>query len=103
MSKVKSFVYYIEYNDGNEEIMEKVELESEIDNNFDKFFNKILKIVKQYRLYDEPKKKINMTLFTTHHTFSPEEYIGHYRSLSKEVYGSNFLSDFDIDLITMFN
>ena len=99
MSKVKSFVYYIEYNDGNEEIMEQSELESQVDDIYDK----VIKIVKKYRLHSEPKKKINMTLYTVDHNSSAEEYIMHYRSLSKEIYGYNFLSDFDIELITMFN
>ena len=99
MSTVKSYIYYIEYNDGNEEIMEKSELESKVDDIYDK----VIKIVKKYRLNGESNKKICMTLYTVDHNSSAEEYIIHYRSMPKEKYGSNFLSDFDIELITMFN
>ena len=103
MSKVKSFMYYIEYKNGNQEIMDKYTLETEVDNNFDKFFKSVGKIEKKYRLHDGHRKKICMTLFTVDHTILPYDYIEHYRSLSKEVYGSDFLSDFDIEMITMFN
>jgi hypothetical protein len=99
MSKVKSFMYYIEYKDGEEDTMDEAMLESEVDNVFDK----ISKIVKHYRLHDDPKTKIRMTLYTADHTFSAEEYIEHYRSMPRDIYGTNFLSDFDIELITMFN
>jgi hypothetical protein len=99
MSKVKSFMYYIEYKDGEEDTMDEAMLESEVDNVFDK----ISKIVKHYRLHDDPKTKIRMTLYTADETFSAEEYIEHYRSMPRDIYGSDFLSDFDIELITMFN
>jgi hypothetical protein len=99
MSKVKSFMYYIEYNDGEDDTMDEITLGSEVDANFDK----ISKIVKHYRLHDDPKTKIRMTLYTTDHTFSAEEYIEHYRSMPRDIYGADFLSDFDIELITMFN
>ncbi len=103
MSKVKSFMYYIEYKNGNQEIMDKSTLETEVDNNFDDFFNKVSRIVKKYKLHDGYRKKICLTLFTVEYTFSPYEYIQHYRGLSKEVYGVDFISDFDIEMITMFN
>ena len=103
MSKVKRFVYYIEYKNGNEEIMDKSALEEKVDNHFDNFFNKVSRIVKKYWLQDENRKKICMTLFTIEDTFSPYEYIEHYRGLSKEVYGTDFLSEFDMEIITMFN
>ena len=99
MSNVKNFVYYIEYKNGDEEIMEKSELETQVDDIYDK----VIKIVKTYRLHSKPKTKIRMTLYTVDNTFSAEEYIEHYQSMPKDVYGSNFLSDFDIELITMFN
>ena len=99
MSNVKSFEYYIEYKNSDEEIMEKSELETQVDDIYDK----VIKIVKTYILHSKPKTKIRMTLYTVDNTFSAEEYIEHYQSMSKDVYGSNFLSDFDIELITMFN
>jgi hypothetical protein len=44
-----------------------------------------------------------MTLFTDEHNFTAEEYIEHYRDISKEIWGQDFLEDFDIEIITMFN
>lgn len=106
MSKVKSFIYYIEYKDGSDETMNKNTLESLVDNDFDSVFNKIKKIVKEYRLHGESKKIYRMTLFTVDHDFSASDYIEHYQDLrdkDKDEYGTDFLSDFDIELISMFN
>ena len=108
MSKVKSFIYYIEYKDGSDETMNKNTLESFVDNEFDSFFNKIKKIVKEYMLdnYSKQKYCICMTLFTVDHDFSASDYIEHYQDLrdkDKDEYGTDFLSDFDIELISMFN
>ena len=104
---MKSFIYYIEYKDGSDETMNKNTLESLVDNEFDSFFNKINKIVKEYRLQGESKKIYRMTLFTVDHDFSASDYIEHYQALSedkdKDEYGTDFLSDFDIELISMFN
>jgi hypothetical protein len=44
-----------------------------------------------------------MTLFTDEHTFTAEEYLEHYRNMPKEEWGQDFLEDFDIEIITMFN
>jgi hypothetical protein len=44
-----------------------------------------------------------MTLFTDEHNFTSEEYIEHYRDMPKEIWGQDFLEDFDIEIITMFN
>jgi hypothetical protein len=47
-----------------------------------------------------------MTLFTVDHNFSASDYIEHYQDLrdkDKDEYGTDFLSDFDIELISMFN
>jgi hypothetical protein len=44
-----------------------------------------------------------MTLFTDEHTFTAEEYIEHYSNMPKETWGQDFLDDFDIEIITMFN
>jgi hypothetical protein len=106
MSKVKSFIYYIEYKDGSNETMNKNTLESLVDNEFDSIFNKIKKFVKEYRLQGESKKIYRMTLFTVDHDFSASDYIEHYQDLrdkDKDEYGTDFLSDFDIELISMFN
>jgi hypothetical protein len=89
----------MEYKNGDEDTMNQVMLEACIDNIFDT----VSKIVKQYKLHNNPKKKYNMTLFTVEHTFTAEEYLEHYRDMPKEVWGQDFLEDFDIEIITMFN
>ena len=99
MSKVKSYLYIIEFKDGDEKTMSKESLEQSVDD----IFNEVSKIVKQYKLHSEPKKKYNMTLFTDEHNFTSEEYIEHYRDIPKEVWGQDFLEDFDIEIINMFN
>ena len=99
MSKVKSYLYIIEFKDGDEKRMGKESLEQSVDD----IFNEVSKIVKQYKLHSEPKKKYNMTLFTDEHNFTSEEYIEHYRDIPKEVWGQDFLEDFDIEIIIMFN
>ena len=99
MSKVKSYLYIIEFKDGDEKTMSKESLEQSVND----IFNEVSKIVKQYKLHSEPKKKYNMTLFTDEHNFTSEEYIEHYRDMPKEVWGQDFLEDFDIEIINMFN
>ena len=99
MSKISSYLYIIEFKDGDEKRMGKESLEQSVDD----IFNEVSKIVKQYKLHSEPKKKYNMTLFTDEHNFTSEEYIEHYRDIPKEVWGQDFLEDFDIEIINMFN
>ena len=100
MSRMKSCLYLIEYKNGDDpETMMQPMLEACIDNIFDT----VSKIVKQYRLHNNPKKKYNMTLFTDEHTFTAEEYIQHYKDMPKDIWGQDFLEDFDIEIITMFN
>jgi cellobiose phosphorylase len=100
MAQIGSYVYLIDFKDDSESIsMTKKELEDSVDDMYDN----ISKIIKQYKLQSETKKKINMTLYLESENFSAKEYIDHYRSLSKEEWGTNFLSDFDIELINMFN
>ena len=101
MAQIGSYVYLIDFKDGSEqEVLTKKELQDSVDDMYDN----ISQIVKQYKLQQNGrKKKINMTLFLETENFSASEYIDHYKSLSKEEYGTNFLSDFDIELINMFN
>ena len=99
MSKLKSYIYLVEYKNGDDEKMSKEMLEKSVDNIFDN----VSKIVKQYSLQDNQKKKINMTLFTDEHTISASDYVEHYRNLQKDIYGYKVLSDFDIEIIYMFN
>ena len=101
MAQIGSYVYLIDFKDGSEqESLTKKELQDSVDDIYDN----ISQIVKQYKLQNNGrKKKINMTLFLETENFSASEYIEHYKSLSKDEYGTNFLSDFDIELINMFN
>ena len=101
MAQIGSHVYLIDFKDGSEqEVLTKKELQDSVDDIFDN----ISQIVKQYKLQQNGrKKKINMTLYLETENFSASEYIEHYKSLSKVEYGTNFLSDFDIELINMFN
>lgn len=99
MSKMKSCLYHIEYKNGDEDTMNHVMLEACIDNIFDT----VSKIVKKYRLHNNAKKRYSMTLFTDEQTFTAEEYLEHYRDMPKETWGQDFLEDFDIEIITMFN
>jgi hypothetical protein len=99
MSKISSYIYLVEYKNGGDEKMSKEILEKSVDNIFDN----VSKIVKQYKLQDNPKKKINMTLFTDEHTISASDYVEHYRNIPKDIYGYKVLDDFDIEIIYMFN
>lgn len=99
MSKISSYIYLVEYKNGGDEKMSKEILEKSVDNIFDN----VSKIVKQYKLQDNSKKKINMTLFTDEHTISASDYVEHYRNIPKDIYGYKVLDDFDIEIIYMFN
>jgi hypothetical protein len=99
MSKISSYIYLVEYKNGGDEKMSKEMLEKSVDNIFDN----VSKIVKQYKLQNNPKKKINMTLFTDEHTISASDYVEHYRNIPKDIYGYKVLDDFDIEIIYMFN
>jgi hypothetical protein len=99
MSKIKSYTYYIETKDGTNETMNQYLLKSVVDDIFDN----VSKIIKQYRLQNNPKKIYNMTLFTDTYNISSSDYIKHYSDLPEDKYGSDILDDFDIELINMFN
>jgi hypothetical protein len=81
MSKISSYIYLVEYKNGGDEKMSKEILEKSVDNIFDN----VSKIVKQYKLQDNPKKKINMTLFTDEHIISASDYVEHYRNIPKDI------------------
>jgi hypothetical protein len=49
------------------------------------------------------KKKFRMTLFSVEHDFLAQDFIDHYRSLSPNLYGKEFMSDFDVYIIKKFN
>ena len=96
---MKSCLYLMEYKNGDEDTMNQVMLEACIDNIFDT----VSKIVKQYRLLNEPKTIYNMTLFSEDHNISANDYIEHYNNLPINKYGSRILDHFDIEIIQMFN
>jgi len=99
MSKIKSYIYYIEYKDGSDGTMNYFMLKSAIDNIFDN----VSKIVKRYRLHNQPKQVYNMTLYTDEENISAKDYIKHYSELSEYEYGADLIDKFDIELINMFN
>ena len=100
MSQIKSCLYLIEYKDGREDTMNKIMLESSVDN----IFNDVSKIIKRYRLQNETKKTYYcMTLFSDDNNISVNDYIEHYKNISIDTYGSNVLDDFDIEIISIFN
>ena len=101
MAQIGSYVYLIDFKDGSEQdVLTKKELQDTVDD----IYENVSQIIKQYKLQTGgKKKKINMTLYLETENFSASEYIEHYKSLSKVEYGTNFLSDFDIELINMFN
>ena len=97
MAQIKSYKYLIEYKDGTDDVLTKEELEEYID----EIFDDIAIIIKKFKLNDDNKTIYKMTLFTINENFSSNDYIEHYRNLSKEKYGCNFLSNFDIEIIEM--
>ena len=99
MSLIHSYLYSIEYKNGSNETMPFYKLKVVVDDIFDN----VSKIIKQYRLQNNPKKIYNMTLFTDTHDISSSDYIKHYSDLPEDKYGSDILDDFDIELINMFN
>jgi hypothetical protein len=100
MSKIRSFLYLVEYKNGDDsETINEFVLKKSLDNIFDN----VSKIVKQYRLQDIQKKVFNLTLFIEDVNISASDYVEHYKRLPRDVYGYNILSDFDIEIINMFN
>jgi hypothetical protein len=97
MAQIKSYKYLIEYKDGTDDVLTKEELEEYID----EIYDDIAIIIKKFKLNNNNKIAYKMTLFTINENFSANDYIEHYRNLSKEKYGCNFLSKFDIEIIEM--
>jgi hypothetical protein len=44
-----------------------------------------------------------MTLFSLEHDFLAQDYIEHYKTLSSDLYGKDFMSEFDVFIIRKFN
>jgi|LakMenE01Jun11ns_1017448.scaffolds.fasta_scaffold7886497_1 hypothetical protein len=99
MVKISNYTYIIEFNDGDEKRMNKSALEASI---YD-IFSDVSKIIKRYRLENNSKKYFMMTLFTSDHVISASDYVEHYNAMPKEIWGQDFLDEFDIEIINMFN
>jgi hypothetical protein len=99
MAQIRSYKYLIEYKDDSEDVFTKEELEKCIDDIYDD----VSLIIKKYKLHNNNKIAYKMTLFTTNENFTSYDYIEHYKNLPKEKYGYNFLTNFDIEIIKMFN
>jgi hypothetical protein len=99
MAQIKSYKYLIEYKDDSEDVFTKEELEKCIDDIYDD----VSLIIKKYKLHNNNKIAYKMTLFTTNENFTSYDYIEHYKNLPKEKYGYNFLTNYDIEIIKMFN
>jgi hypothetical protein len=44
-----------------------------------------------------------MVLFSVEHDFLAQDYIEHYKSLSSDLYGKDFMTEFDVFIIKKFN
>ena len=73
MAQIGSYVYLIDFKDGSEqEVLTKKELQDTVDD----IYENVSKIIKQYKLQNNgKKKKINMTLYLESENFSASEYI----------------------------
>ena len=93
---MENIIYEIETHDGELKKFDKRTLKDSIDD----LLSDIAVIKKTYK-YN--KKKIYMTLFSVEHSFTAQEYIEHYKSLSSETYGKDFMSQFDETVIQKLN
>lgn len=61
-------------------------------------------VCKKYRLSYKKGKVFTLTLFTDERQdISADDYIEHYKTLPKDVYGANLVSDLDKEIIERFN
>ena len=103
MAMICEYYYKIEMQNGNISKLKREEFSNCIEEYYDDFLtNDIYSISKIYKLKDI-NKKFKMTLFTAEYNFEPEDYIEHYKSLPKGIYGAKTLNDFDIVIIEKFN
>ena len=95
---MENIIYEIEDHEENVKKMDKRSFKEYINDFMEEDDAKTIR-----KIYRFNKKKIRMTLFTIEHDFTPDEYIDHYRSLSSDLYGKDFMSDFDVYIIKKFN
>ena len=93
---MENIIYEIETHDGEMKKFDKRTLKDSIDD----LLSDIAVIKKTYKYNN---KKIYMTLFSVEHNFTAQEYIEHYKSLSSETYGKDFMSQFDETVIGKLN
>ena len=99
MAQIKNYEYLVEYRDGTDDIFTKDELNQSLNDIYDN----VVLIIKKYKLHNNDKKVYNLTLFSKNENISSYNYIEHYKNLPKENYGHNILSNFDMDIIELFN
>ena len=97
-NKMEKVMYEVEDHEENVQKMDKRSFKDYINDFMEEDDAKSIR-----KTYWYNNKKIRMTLFTLDHDFTPDEYIDHYRSLSSDLYGKDFMSDFDIFIIKKFN
>ena len=95
---MENIVYEVEDHEDNVKKMDKRALKDYINEFMEE--GDVKSIQKTYRLN---KKKMRMVLFSVKHDFLAQDYIEHYRTLSPNLYGKEFMSDFDVYIIKKFN
>jgi len=95
---MENIVYEVEDHEENVKKMDKRALKDYINEFMEE--GDVKSIQKTYRLN---KKKMRMVLFSVEHNFLSQDYIDHYRTLSPNLYGKEFMSDFDVYIIKKFN
>ena len=95
---MENIVYEVEDHEENVKKMDKRSLKDYINDFMED--GDVKSIQKTYRFN---KKKIRMVLFSVEHDFLAQDYIDHYRTLSSNIYGKDFMSDFDVYIIKKFN
>jgi hypothetical protein len=93
---MENIVYEIETHDGEFKKFDKRSLKDSID-------DLLIHIAVLKKTFMLNKKKHYMTLFSVEHSFTAQEYIQHYKSLSSETYGKDFMSQFDETVIGKLN
>ena len=93
---MENILYEIEDHEDNVQKMDKHSTKSYL-----KDFADDVKSIK--KTYKYSKTVYRMTLFSLEHDFLAQDYIDHYKSLSSNLYGKDFMSEFDVFIIRKFN
>ena len=95
---MENIVYEVRDHEDNVKKMDKRSLKDYINDFMEE--GDVKSIEKTYR---HNNKKIRMVLFSVEHDFLAQDYTEHYRTLSSNLYGKDFMSDFDVFIIKKFN